>query len=146
MKATPAPLLPLWRLFLTGNPSLYHPCGIFRLAQVSAQVGQPEGFDQLVGAARTRRATPSPSPFNSSTSQSLEKVSVPGRGHPYNRALLIPLHAPFSSHDQCKNPTSCQTMSKILLPSMVKSGHPQPLDRGKDSKHRRLIFPKGCGQ
>lgn len=65
------------------EPGLHFPCRIFRLAQVSAQVGRPEGFDQRVEAARTGRATPSPSPFDSNTSHSLEEVCVPGRGPPH---------------------------------------------------------------
>lgn len=116
---------PLWRLFLTGNPSLYLPCGIFRLAQVSAQVGRPEGFDQLVGAARTRRGLPLvPTPSPQALSQSLEEVSIPGWGPSYNRqsglhhsatisSFTCPLQNPhlLLNHDQNSSPQHVEIWS-----------------------------------
>lgn len=117
MTRTPAPFLPSGDSLSLGTPVSTSPAVFFRLAQVSAQVGRPEGFDQQVGAARTRRATPSHPPSPQALSQSLEEASIPGWGPSYNRqsglrhsatipSFTCPLQNPhlLLNHDQNPSP------------------------------------------
>lgn len=109
------PVTPFPRPSLSQNPSLLLPCCISRLAQVSAQVGRPEGFDHRVGAARRRQASPlppnPPCPHHQHLTVSENLLSGYGTSTTLgrdasNHSQVPPLNSPKSLPDRKQKPSA----------------------------------------